>query len=60
MASRTKVRFRTIPLTRVIEQLNGTRNRIAVYDFGEVEKYEIVDRPGQVYFWARGLRQNQN
>ena len=58
--SRNQVRWRQIPLTRIIRQVNGVQNRIAVYDFGSVEKFERVDQPGAVYFWATGLRQNGN
>ncbi len=55
---RNRVTWRQIPLTRIIKQINGPEDRIAVYDFGSVEKYERVDRPGSVYFWARGIREN--
>ncbi len=57
MTARNQVRFRTIPLTRIIRQLNGRASRIAVYNFGSVEKFELEDRPEQVYAWARGIRQ---
>ena len=60
MANRNKVTFRTIPLTQIIEQLNGPPRRIAVYDFGSVQKYERQEQPGAVYFWARGIRENNN
>ena len=56
MGTRTRVTFRTIPLTQIINQINGAQQRIAVYDFGSVQKYEREDRPGAVYFWARGIR----
>ena len=60
MGSRNQVTFRTIPLTRIINQLNQPTRRVAVYDFGSVEKFELEDRPSQVYFWARGIRQTNN
>ncbi len=56
MTSRTRTTFRTIPLSRIIEQVNGPPRPIVVYDFGSVEKYEREDLPGQVYFWLRGVR----
>ena len=58
--SRTRTTFRTIPITRIIDQLNGPAQRIAVYNFGQVEKFEREDQAGQVYFWARGIRQTGN
>ncbi len=60
MAIRNQTTFRTIPLTRIINQLNQPTTRIAVYDFGSVEKYELEDRPGQIYAWARGIRPLNN
>ena len=58
--SRAKTTFRTIPITRIIEQLNGPSRRVAVYNFGNIEKFEREDQAGQVYFWARGIRQTNN
>ncbi len=57
MGTRTRVTFRTIPLSRIIEQLNGPPSNIAVYDFGSVSKFEREDLPGRVYAWARGVRE---
>ena len=60
MTTRNQVRFRQIPLTEIIRQVNGLDNRIAVYNFGEVQKFEREEIPGEVYFWARGIRQPNN
>lgn len=57
MGTRTRATFRTIPLTAIIDQINGPPRPIAVYNFGATQKFEREDRPGTVYFWARGVRE---
>ncbi len=47
--------FRTIPLTQLIEQVNGGEIREPVYYFGKTVKVQDIELPGQTYAWARDI-----
>lgn len=50
--------FREIPLSQLIEQVNGPEVRETVYYFGQRSKKQGIELPGQTYDWARNLPQD--